>query len=159
MLKAEDHELKYPQARTMGIGLRIFLITEDDSLKRLSVAQFERLRRGELEGRLPEYANKQIRYALVVLETENRKPVAINMIQYAYLFFDSEGRLDATNLEQAARLALDMVPPIASEIRNGRVIDAHHQFAKKRYDDQYKWTPTPEVEAALVRAVLEKTHG
>lgn len=143
----------------MGIGLRIFLITEDDSLRRLSVAQFERLRRGELEGRLPEYANKQIRYALVVLETENRKPVAINMIQYAYLFFDSEGRLDATNLEQAARLALDMVPPIASEIRNGRVIDAHHQFAKKRYDDQYKWTPTPELEAALVKAVLGKTHG
>lgn len=143
----------------MGIGLRIFLITEDDSLKRLSVAQFERLRRGELEGRLPEYANKQIRYALVVLETENRKPVAINMIQYAYLFFDSEGRLDATNLEQAARLALDMVPPIPSEINNGRVIDAHHQFAKKRYDDQYKWTPTPEVEAALVKAVLGKTHG
>ena len=143
----------------MGIGLRIFLITEDDSLRRLSVAQFERLRRGELEGRLPEYANKQIRYALVVLETENRKPVAINMIQYAYLFFDSEGRLDATNLEQAARLALDMVPPIPSEINNGRVIDAHHQFAKKRYDYQYKWTPTPEVEAALVRAVLGKHHG
>jgi len=143
----------------MGIGLRIFLITEDDSLRRLSVAQFERLRRGELEGRLPEYANKQIRYALVVLETENRKPVAINMIQYAYLFFDSEGRLDATNLEQAARLALDMVPPIASEINNGRVIDAHHQFAKKRYDDQYKWAPTPEVEAALVKAVLGKTRG
>ena len=143
----------------MGIGLRIFLITEDDSLKRLSVAQFERLRRGELEGRLPEYANKQIRYALVVLETENRKPVAINMIQYAYLFFDSEGRLDATNLEQAARLALDMVPPIPSEINNGRVIDAHHQFAKKRYDNQYKWAPTPEVEAALVKAVLGKTHG
>lgn len=143
----------------MGIGLRIFLITEDDSLRRLSVAQFERLRRGELEGRLPEYANKQIRYALVVLETENRKPVAINMIQYAYLFFDSEGRLDATNLEQAARLALDMVPPIPSEINNGRVIDAHHQFAKKRYDYQYKWTPTPEVEAALVKAVLGKHHG
>ena len=143
----------------MGIGLRIFLITEDDSLRRLSVAQFERLRRGELEGRLPEYANKQIRYALVVLETEHRKPVAINMIQYAYLFFDSEGRLDATNLEQAARLALDMVPPIASEINNGRVIDAHHQFAKKRYDDQYKWAPTPELEAALVKAVLGKTHG
>ena len=118
MLKARDHELKYPQATTMGIGLRIFLITEDDSLRRLSVAQFERLRRGELEGRLPEYANKQIRYALVVLETEHRKAVAINMIQYAYLFFDSEGRLDATNLEQAARLALDMVPPIPSEIRN-----------------------------------------
>ena len=143
----------------MGIGLRIFLITEDDSLRRLSGAKFERLRRGELEGRLPEYANKQIRYALVILETENRKAVAINMIQYAYLFFDSEGRLDATNLEQAARLALDMVPPIPSEIRNGQIIDARHQFAKKRYHDQYKWTPTPELEAALVKAVLGKTRG
>ena len=117
------------------------------------------MRRGEPQERLPEYANKQIRYALVVLETENRKPVAIHMIQYAYLLFDAEGRLDATNLEQAARLALDLVPPLASEIRNGQVIDARHQFAKKRYDDQYKWTPTPELEAAIVKAVLGKTHG
>jgi hypothetical protein len=143
----------------MGIGLRIFLITEDDSLRRLSGTKFQRLRRGEPQERLPEYANKQIRYALVVLETEHRKPVAIHMIQYAYLFFDAEGRLDRANLEQAARLALDMVPPLASEIRNGQIIDARHQFAKKRYHDQYKWTPTPELEAAIVRGVLGGTRG
>ena len=143
----------------MGIGLRISLITEDDTIRRFSVAQFERLRRGDPQERLPEYANKQIRYALVVLETENRKPVAIYMIQYAYLFFDAEGRLERTNLEQAARLALDMVPPLPSEISNGQIIDARHQFAKKRYHDQYKWTPTPELEAAIVRAVLRKPPG
>ena len=143
----------------MGVGLRSFLITEDESLRRLSGEKFQRLRRGEPQERLPEYADKQIRYALVVLETENRKPVAIHMIQYAYLFFDAEGRLDRTNLEQAARLALDMVPPLASEISKGQIIDARHQFAKKRYHEQYTWTPTPELEGALVRAVLGKTPG
>jgi hypothetical protein len=159
MLTIEDYELNDHQAITMGLGLRIFLITEDDSLRRLSGEKFQRLRRGEPEERLPEYANKQLRYALVVLETEHRKPVAIHMVQYAYLFFDAEGTLDRTNLEQAARLALDMVPPAASDINDEWVIDARHRFAKKRYHDQYKWTPTPELEAAIVRAVLGKAGG
>jgi hypothetical protein len=116
------------------------------------------LRRDEPQERLTEYANKQIRYALVALEIQNRKPVAISMIQYAYLFFDAEGRLDRTNLEQAARLALDIVPPLASEISKGQIIDARHQFARKRYHDQYTWTPTPEPEEAPVKAVLGKTR-
>ena len=31
-----------------------------------------------------------------------------------------------------------------------QVMDAQHRFAKKRYDDKYRWTPSPELEAAIV---------
>ena len=78
----------------MGTGFRIFIVNDDDSLRRLSLAKFERLRRRDPEERLPEYAGKRVRYALVVMEVENRKPVGINLIQYGYLPFDSEGRFD-----------------------------------------------------------------
>jgi hypothetical protein len=140
----------------MGIGTRIFLVSDDDTLQHLSLARFERLRRQYPEERLPQYACKRVRYALVLLETEHRRPVGINLIQYSYLPFDSEGRLDAAEMEKAASLAVDIVPPLEKERQNGHVIDAHYRFAKKRYDDNYKWTPSPEIEEAIVEAIFAK---
>ena len=138
------------------MGLRIFLVHEDDSLKRLSIDRFERLRRGDPNARLSQYASKKIRYALVFLETKNRRAVGINYINYGYLVFDSEGGLDADYREQAARMALEIVPPIESEVGSDSVIDAGHKFAKKRYDNQFKWRPTQEIEVAIIKAVFEK---
>ena len=138
----------------MGIGTRIFLVNDDDTLQPLSLARFERLRRQYPEERFPQYACKRVRYALVVLETENRRPTGINLIQYSYLPFDSEGRLDAAEMEKAAGLAVDIVPPLEKERQTGRVIDAHYRFAKKRYDERYKWAPSPEIEAAIIRAIF-----
>jgi len=139
----------------MGLGLRIFIVNDDDSLKRLSVARYERLLRGDPRESLPQYAGKRIRYALVVLEVEQRKPVAINRIQYNFIFFDSEGRIDASEREKAARLALEMLPPLPPmEPKPEQVIVARHKFAKRRYDNHYKWTPTPEIEAAIVQAIF-----
>ena len=139
----------------MGLGQRFFIVKDDDSLERLSVAKFERLRRRDPEEPLPQYAGKRIRYALVVLEVEQRKPVAINRIQYNFIFFDSEGRIDASEREKAARLALEMLPPLPPvEPQPEQVIVARHKFAKRRYDDHYKWTPTPEIEEAIVKAIF-----
>jgi hypothetical protein len=76
----------------MGIGLRIFVVHDNDSIQRLSLACYERLIRRDPEERLPQYAGKRIRYAMTVLELANRKPVEIIKIQYALLSFDSEGR-------------------------------------------------------------------
>lgn len=55
----------------MGIGLRIFLVNDDDSLERLAVARYERLLRRDPEECLPQYAGKRVRYALVAYEVEN----------------------------------------------------------------------------------------
>ena len=142
----------------MGIGTRIFLVSDDDTLQPLSLARFERLRRQYPEERLPQYACKRVRYALVVLETENRRPVGIHLIQYFYLPFDSEGRLDAAEMEKAASLAVEIVPPLEKERQTGHVIDAHYRFAKKRYDEHYKWTPSPEIEAAIIRAIFGRSR-
>jgi len=76
----------------MGIGLRIFLVNDDDSLERLAVARYERLLRRDPKERLPQYAGKRVRYALVAYEVENRIPVEILKIEYNYLSLDSEGR-------------------------------------------------------------------
>lgn len=139
-----------------GIGLRIYLIDDNDFLLRLSMARYRRLSRRELDERLPQYAGKRVRCATVVLELAGRKPVAINRINYHKLSFDAEGRLDSTELERQARLAVEVLPPLTDEERSGQVINARSHFAKKRYGHEFKWTATPEIQAAIVAAIFGK---
>lgn len=136
----------------MGLGTRIFLVNDDNSIKRLPLKKFERLRRDE--DSLPEYADKRLRYILVVLDMKNRKPSGIHLMQYAYLSFDSEGRIDPVKRENEVRQAIDIVPPIAET--KGRVLDARHMFAKKRYEDEFKWTPSPQMEKRIIEAIFGK---
>ena len=142
----------------MSISIRIFLVNDDDSIQRLPLARFERLHRCDPKESLPQYAGKRVRYASVALEMENRRPVDIIMIQHSYLNFDSEGRIDAAELEKAASLAVNMVPPLTNGRQTGHVVDASHKFYKKRYEDQYKWSPTPEIIESIVTAIFGKNR-
>lgn len=140
----------------MGISLRIFLVDDDDSIKRLPLTQYERLLRCDPEERFPEYAGKRVRYALVVVDLVNRIPVEIVRIQYSLLSFDSEGRIDPVEREKKATLAFELLPPMPIERDPSQLIDAQHCFAKKRYDNEYRWVPSPEIEKAIMDAIFGK---
>ena len=73
----------------MGISLRLYIVNDDDSLQRIPVAKYERLLDRDPRGRLPQYARKRMRYALVFVDLEKRQPVEILRIQCSYLYFDS----------------------------------------------------------------------
>jgi hypothetical protein len=138
----------------MGLGTRIFIVKEDDSLQRLSLKRYNRLIKGQPDEGLMQFAGKRIRYVLIVLEMINRKPVEIIMTEYSFLAFDSKGRLDAGEREKAARLVMDTLEPIALEQKPGKIIDVKHRFAKKRFDDRYLWKPAPEIKTAIQRAIF-----
>jgi hypothetical protein len=138
----------------MGLGTRIFIVKEDDSIERLTLKRYKQLLKGHPDKQLTQFAGKRIRYALMALEMVNRKPVKILMAEYSFLTFDSEGQLDTTEGEKVARLAIDTLEPIAVEKESAQIIDAKHKFAKKRFDDRYLWTPTPEIEAAIKAAIF-----
>ena len=138
----------------MMLGTRIFIVKEDDSLQRLSLKRYNRLIKGHPDEGLMQFAGKRIRYALIVLEMINRKPVEIIMAEYSFLAFDSKGRLDAGEREKAARLVMDTLEPIAPEQKPGKIIDVKHRFAKKRFDDRYLWKPAPEIKTAIQRAIF-----
>ncbi len=140
----------------MGTGIRVFLVAEDDSLQRLPMARYRRLRRREPGERLPQYAGKRVRCAMVVLEVAGRKPLAIDRVDHYMLSFDAEGRIDTTELEKQARLAVELLPPFAEQQPSGQVINARRHFAKRRYQHEFKWTPTPEIQAAIVAAIFGK---
>ena len=138
----------------MGLGTRIFFVNDDDSLKRVPLVKFERLRKGEEY--FPEYAGQRIRYVFVALEVENRKPIGIYKVQYPYVLFDSKGQIDSAEREKEAILAIEMLPPLSSEQRTGGVVKAQHKFAKKRYKNEYRWAPSPQIEAAIAKAIFGK---
>ncbi len=147
-----------PDWCVMGLSLRIFLVNDDDSIQRLALARYDRLLERDPKERLPQYAGKRVRYALVVVDLTNREPVEILRIQYSYLFFDSEGRVDPTEREKEARLAFNILPPEPVVRDFQQVVEARHYFAKKRYKDEYRWTPTAEIESAIVRAIFDTSQ-
>ena len=136
----------------MGLSVRIFIVGDDDSIQRLAWAHYERLLEKDPKECLPQYANMRIRYALVVVELYNRRPVQILKFQYSFLTFDDKGRLDPDESEREARLAFDVLGPI--DTSSGNVIDAGHIFAKKRFRDKYTWTPSPEIDAVIMNKIF-----
>jgi hypothetical protein len=141
---------------TMGLSIRIFIVADDDTIKRLPLARYERLLKRDPDERLFEYAGKRVRYALIVVDLFNRRPIEIIKDEFGFLSFDNEGRLKVSELEKKESLAFDMLAPLFPDQTNGRVIDAQHKFAKKRYFDKHRWEPTDEIIAAIGKAIFGK---
>ena len=140
----------------MGLSIRIFIVEDDDTITRLPLACYERLHKRDPDERFLKYAGKRIRYALIVVDLVNRRPIEIVKDEFGFLFFNDEGRLKVSAHGKEESLAFDMIPPLLSDQTNGRVIDARHKFAKKSYFDKFSWTPTDEILAAIAEAIFGK---
>jgi hypothetical protein len=134
----------------IGIGFRIFLIDEADKIIRVPATRFDRLRDRDPKESLPQYKNSRIRYAMVILELENRKPISIVRIDYGYLAFDSEGRVDQKFLDAEGLTAVSMIPSIAFHGEPAGVVHAGHKFAEKRFKHEFTWSPSSELEQSII---------
>ncbi|MGD8264887.1 MAG: hypothetical protein PVJ22_21170 [Desulfobacterales bacterium] len=72
----------------MGLSIRVFIVEDDDTIKRLPLARYERLLNRDPDERLSRYAGQRVRYALIVVNLVNRKPIEVVKDEYAYLDFD-----------------------------------------------------------------------
>jgi len=138
----------------MGIGFRIFFVDEDDSLERISLARYERLYRKDSKERLPRYAGKHVRCAMIALDLEDRKPQSITWVDCSIVPFDTEGRLDFKEWEKRSQLIGYFLDLPIEEQRQDKIIDAQSLFAKKRYEREAKWSLTPEIEQAIEAAIF-----
>ena len=144
----------------MGFGFRVFFIDEDDSTIRTTLARFERLRNHDPKEQLLQYANQKIRFAMAVLEVKGKKPLSVVQIDYGYLSFDSEGRLDPKYLEDEMCIAMGAVPvlslPELLDSTPKNVINAQHTFAIKKYKNLFKWKPSPKIEKEIYDSIFGK---
>jgi hypothetical protein len=136
----------------MGLGMRIFIVKDNGSLERLAFEKYNRLLQRNPSERLFQYAGKRVRCAVIVVESINRKPVEILKCQYSYLSFDSDGMLKRGG-EGEVKLAMDMLEPVIIE-RAKPVVEARHKFARKLYAREYRWEPSPEIEAWIHKAIF-----
>ena len=140
----------------MGLSIRIFIVEDDDTIKRLSLACYERLHKRDSDERLLKYAGQRVRYALIVVDLVNRRPIEIVRDEFGFLDFDNVGRLKVVEHEEQESLAFDLLDPLLSDQTNSQVIDARHKFAKKRYFDKFSWTPTDEIVVGIAEAIFRK---
>ncbi len=140
----------------MGLGCRLLIIDDDDSILRLSMAWLDRLLRFDERETLPRYAEKRIRCALAVLEVAGRRVLIIRHIDYFMLPFDAKGRINQREWTRGVRLALEMMPPVLRETHSKQVIDARDRFTKRRYDHEFKWKPSRKVDEEIVAAILRQ---
>ena len=140
----------------MGLSIRIFIVEDDDTIKRLPLARYERLLRRDPNERLLEYTDKRFRYALIVVDLFNRRPIEIVKDEFGFLSFDDEGRLNLSELVKEESLAFDMLAPLFPDQTSGRVIDAQHKFARKRYFNKHRWEPTDQIVTAIAEAIFGK---
>lgn len=135
----------------MGFGFRMFFVNDKDEIKRISNASFERIFKRDPKEVHPEYKNTRIRYAEVILEIENRKPVSIVRIVYGFLEFDSKGYVDKEAQDEEQRVAMGMISlPLSEESSN--IVHASDKFAQKTFKDRFTWTPSFELEQSIIEA-------
>ena len=139
----------------MGFGFRIFLINEADKITRIPATRFDRIRDRDSKESLPQYKNSCIRYAMVILELENRQPISIARIDYGYLVFDSEGRVDQKFLDTEGQVAISMMPSIPLPGEPENIVHASDRFAQKRFKAEFTWTPSFELEQKLIKKSFE----
>jgi hypothetical protein len=143
----------------MGVGHRVFIVNDDDSLQRISLAKYERLYQEDSQERLLQYAGQRVRCALVVLFLEERKPQSITWIDCHRIPFNTEGRVDLKEVENHARSIGGFLDLPIEERKRDKIIDAHSVFARKRYEREAKWSLTPELEQAIEMAIFGSNPG
>lgn len=139
----------------MGYSLRILLIDKHDKIKRIPLTRFDRIRKRDPKEAIPDFKHARIRYVEVVVELENRKPFQIARMVYRYLKFDSNGQMDELFHDTETQVAIRMLPAMSLIKNSDKVINASDRFAERRFIHDYTWTPSQELEIAIIDNIFE----
>ena len=127
----------------MGFGHRVFLVDEQDVLRRVPSAKLERMYNGQES--LPEFAGQRVRCADVMVELENRVLTGWYREWYYLLPFDSTGKVDRDESMRGAVLAMEANPlflgPSGDDAERSNVVSARGRFAKVQLAHQFRWEP------------------
>ena len=138
----------------MGRGFRVFFVDNDDGLLKVSFARWDRLNNRHPTECFPEYAGKRLRYVMVVLELEEKKPVYISYIDCGYVTFDAEGKVDQEDWERQLQLAANSIDLFGPEANEGNVINAQTRFFRRSYHHKYRWDFSDGMLERLIKAIF-----
>jgi len=138
------------------MSCRIFLVEDDNRVRPIPYARFHRFYfLDDKDETFPEYAGQRLRYAFVIIDLENRRPVSIKRSDFSFVRFDSAGCLDKAEWIRGAKLGMDSSSHAYFKPTSSRIIDANYRFAKKRYDHEFRWKPNK----TIINAIMESIFG
>src|SRR3989304_6152916 len=139
----------------MGIGIKYFIIDENDNLKNISLKQMDKLLKREPNINLAVFAGKIVRYVTVIIENQNRKAVSITRMQGHFLNLDRYGKINPSEFNKEMQTAMEMIeiPSIADKSTN--ILDAKTKFTKMKYKQTYTWEITPQIEKQIYDAIFK----
>ena len=150
--------------RRIGLSCKVFIINEDDTVRRIPYALYERLVKGKSADRSQEYAGKRVRCAVVWVEIMKRRPLRIHDIDYILLPFNNKGRIDISEWERKRKVGMEIEAArikefLSSVLRKDKMsnlVEAQHRFLKKRYDHEFTWKPNRKIKEEILTHIFGK---
>jgi len=136
----------------MALGVRIFFLGSDDTLKRISHRRFEAFQ--TRKDAFKEHASNSVRCAFVIVDIENRRPKKIRAIDPIRLYFDASGRYNLTKRTRKYQLTRQAVDNLAASQKDAQVVNISPRIAKKQLDKEFRWVPSHQHLRAIEEAVL-----
>lgn len=137
----------------MGVSLKVFFV-DDGRVTPVRLSDFERLRSGDAAVSFPQHAGKRVRCALAVVESRDRRPVAVTHVDYVQLPFGPDGRLKMRELRRAKWLAVNEVSVTFGAVSEP-ALEMSPYIVPGRYRQEFVWTPTDTEVAAVVEMALK----
>lgn len=138
-----------------NVGCRVLIVGKDGVLRRFPWARYGRLYHQPASERLPEFANQWVRFVDLVVELENRRPVRILRTFYVRMRLDRDGRPDPKEMDAVMRLSMESASLGVGT--DPSIIEGSHHWARKKFEERFRWKPTPFEERTIRRMVLGTT--
>jgi len=128
----------------MQLGFRIFFVDDSGALRDIPWPTYVGLYFDFPSIRFPEYASKAVKCVHVVVEMKDRVPVGLLESVFFITHFNGEGGMDQEKKVERQRLALDMREGRPEKRRGKDVIDMKPRLLERRYDLEFRWSPSKE---------------
>jgi hypothetical protein len=141
----------------VSTGLRIFLFEEDGTLRHVPHRVMDGLVRGE--DRLPQYANRQLRAATVLIYLVDGKPQRVASVSGSIFHFDNEGGLQRS-LAASAMMALQTFDAVREATGpTATVVSLSPKLKRAQWERENRWQPTSADITRIVYAIWPEQAG
>jgi hypothetical protein len=134
----------------MGFGIRAYLVTDADKIQRVPYSRITKVL--DSKERMPEFASRRLRYAIVYLQTVDRRPVGIRHMDRGWLTLNSHGRRNPKDALTEMRDAADAMSSLGGytpQHTGPTVLNAADRFAAKRYQNKNSWKASEAILSAI----------
>jgi len=138
----------------MGWRIRAFLINAAGHVERFPYARFERLWERDPDEVLPEHRDAHACFAIAYIETLDNQPLEVKHVDYLRIRIAADGRVDEDEFRRGLLLAARSVKVAQETQEAGNVIDAAHEFHRRRYQHSFSWKPTPDQQHQVLQLAM-----